>query len=1024
MVNDFDITKTPQYSQFIHISRYSRWLEEEKRRETWDETVQRYIDFWISRFPEYEKNLKKYKKYIKQFKVMPSMRALTSAGPALDKHEVAGYNCAFTAVDNQKVFDEILYILMCGTGVGFSVERQYINKLPEVAEEFYDSDTTIIVPDSKKGWASSLRELISLLYSGKVPKWDLSRLRPAGARLKTFGGRSSGPEPLNELFEFTVNLFKKAAGRKLSSIECHDLVCKIADIVVVGGVRRSALLSLSNLSDDRMRLAKSGQWWIENQQRQLSNNSACYSEKPEFEIFLKEWLSLYHSKSGERGIFSLVAAQKKANENGRRDGSLIAGTNPCSEIILRIAQFCNLTEIVIRSEDTLEDLIEKAKVATIFGTFQATLTNFKYLRKVWKRNTEEERLLGVSMTGIMDHPILGTECDEAKEWLTKIKEICIDTNKRWAKKLDIAQSAAVTCVKPSGCRPKDSLTCTDQGILTLEELLENHGNNEKWGDIEGVGVYQENASVNKISKTYVNGISDIIKIRLSYNLELESTPNHKWFVKQRYMRNKLNKYIDVNKWVRADEIKENDILDISMEAYRKESESVLNTIEKIDFVKHSSNKFEFKQPKHMNPDLAWLIGYFYGDGCLSENKFRIRFMDNNISNLEKVVKILKENFGILTNINKASQERNAWILEKGSVELYSWMMKNEFNKEKMLIPRKIRESSKESIIAFYAGLLDSDGCISYQNEKAKFIFTTAYDDFAKQLQNVAWAVGLGVGRSLNKEGENFQNNKNIWMLTSCSYQDKKSIQTLKKHSQKASKVRNWVFEDSQHSLILGKVISTKISENPIETFDIEVENKHWYYAGCVKSHNTVSQLVNSSSGIHARFSDHYIRRVRIDKKDPLCEFMIAKGFPGEQDVMNSQAWVFEFPIKSPQNSTKVNEETALEQLKIWKQYQDYWCEHKPSCTVYYTDNDFMDVGSWVWKNFDEISGISFLPYSDHVYRQAPYEAISAEKYAELSKKMPEEVDWTSLSDYEKEDSTKASKELACSAGVCEVVDLL
>ena len=628
------------YGEFIHLSRYARWLEDEKRRETWDETTHRYTKFFADRFPEHEKEILKLQKYITQKKVMPSMRCLMTAGPALARDNVSGFNCAFTAIDHPKAFDEILYILCCGTGVGFSVERQYVTKLPEVAEEFYATDTTVVVPDSKIGWATSFRELLSLLWSGKVPKWDLSRLRPAGARLKTFGGRSSGPDPLDDLFNFTVALFKKAAGRKLSSIECHDLVCKVAEIVVVGGVRRSALLSLSNVSDDRMRTAKSGQWWIESGQRALANNSAAYTERPELSVFLKEWESLYASKSGERGIFSRVASKKQAEKCGRRDfEGYEFGTNPCSEIILRSAQFCNLSEVVIREKDTLEDLKEKVRVAAIFGTLQSTLTNFRYLRKIWAKNTEEERLLGVSLTGIMDHGVMCGKGDQeiTKAWLKELKEVAVATNKKWSKKLGIEPSVSVTCTKPSG---------------------------------------------------------------------------------------------------------------------------------------------------------------------------------------------------------------------------------------------------------------------------------------------------------------------------------------------------------------------------------------------------TVSQLVNSASGIHARFSPYYIRRVRIDLKDPIYEFMVSKGFPGEQDKMNPNAWVFEFPIKSPDTSVMVDDIGALEQLEIWKLYQDHWCEHKPSATVYYTDQDYMDVGAWVWKNFDSISGVSFLPKSDHVYVQAPYEAISKEKYTELVSKIPTDVNWSDLVEFEKEDNTKAAKDLACSGGVCEVVDLV
>lgn len=434
------------YQEYIHKSRYARWREEDNRRETWKETVQRYIDFWKGRDQIDDKTAKLLYDSIYNLEVMPSMRCLMTAGEALDRDNMAGFNCSYIAVDHIRVFDEILYVLMCGTGVGFSVERQAVNKLPEVAEEFHETDTTIVVRDSKIGWAKAYRELVSLLYSGQIPSWDVTGLRPKGARLKTFGGRSSGPDPLVALFHFTVTTFKNAAGRKLTSIECHDIVCKIAEIVVVGGVRRSALISLSNLSDDRMRHAKSGNWWETNGQRALANNSAVYTERPEFETFLEEWLSLYKSKAGERGIFSRVASKNQAAKNGRRESDHSFGTNPCSEIILRSAQTCNLSEIVVRSTDTFEDLKRKAEVATILGTLQSTLTNFRYVRSIWKKNTAEECLLGVSMTGIMDHPILsgkqktGTWFDhpnmiDLPDTLEKLKNVCIKTNKEWANKL-------------------------------------------------------------------------------------------------------------------------------------------------------------------------------------------------------------------------------------------------------------------------------------------------------------------------------------------------------------------------------------------------------------------------------------------------------------------------------------------------------------------------------------------------------------------------------------------------------------
>ena len=624
-----------QYQQFIHKSRYARWLPEEGRRERWDETVNRYVDFWKDRGQINDKEALKLFNAIFNLEVMPSMRCMMTAGEALNKDNVAGFNCSYLHIDSPRSFDELMYVLMCGTGVGFSVERNFINKLPVVAETFHKTDSVIVVSDSKIGWASAFRELISLLYAGKIPKWDMGKVRESGARLKTFGGRASGPEPLDDLFHFCVGIFQKAAGRKLTSIECHDVCCKIADIVVVGGVRRSALISLSNLSDPRMAKAKNGNWWDTEGQRRLANNSVAYTEKPDFESFLAEMQNMYESKAGERGIFSRVAAQKIAARNGRRDPEQDFGTNPCSEIILRSNQFCNLSEIVVRPDDDLASLKRKCEVAAIIGTLQATLTDFRYLRNVWKRNTEEEALLGVSMTGIMDHYLLSKgDSPDLEKWLEQIRDVAIKTNEKWATKLGINQSAAITCVKPSG---------------------------------------------------------------------------------------------------------------------------------------------------------------------------------------------------------------------------------------------------------------------------------------------------------------------------------------------------------------------------------------------------TVSQLVDSASGIHPRFSEHYIRRVRSDKKDPLAQFMSAAGFPVEQDLMSQASLVYSFPVKSPEGCTTVKQVGAMEQLKLWKAYQNGWCEHKPSITVYYTDDEFLEVAQWIWDNFDLCSGISLLPYSDHVYQQAPYEDIDAEKYEELLAAMPEGVNWDDLEHFEKEDNTTGSQELACVGGACEIV---
>ncbi len=629
------------YQEFIHLSRYSRWLPEKGRRETWGETIERYFDFFQDHMEEMHgykinKSLKsKLEEAILECKVMPSMRCLMTAGEALKRENIAGYNCSYVAIDRVQAFDEILYVLMNGTGVGFSVERQFVSKLPVVAEEFFPSDTVIKVADSKLGWAKAFKELIGLLYIGQVPKWNLSKVRPAGTPLKTFGGRASGPEPLNGLFNFATRIFKNAAGRKLSSIECHDIVCKIAEIVVVGGVRRSALISLSNLSDDRMRHAKSGQWWENDGQRALANNSACYTEKPDMGIFMDEWKSLYDSKSGERGIFNRASATEQAARNGRRNTEGHEyGTNPCSEIILRNREFCNLSEVVVRPDDTKETLLEKVELAAVLGTFQSTLVNFKYVSKEWKKNCEEERLLGVSITGIMDNPLTNGKEGDIESLLKELKERAVKTNAKIAKEIGIPQSAAITCVKPSG---------------------------------------------------------------------------------------------------------------------------------------------------------------------------------------------------------------------------------------------------------------------------------------------------------------------------------------------------------------------------------------------------TVSQLVDAASGIHARHNPYYIRTVRGDKKDPLTQMMVDAGFPVEDDIMNpGHTSVFSFPMKAPDHAVFRTDMTAIEQLELWLAYQKHWCEHKPSVTITVKENEWMEVGAWVFDNFEWMSGVSFLPFSDHSYQQAPYQDCDMEAYKGMLSKMPRSVDWSALAGYETQDMTVGSQELACTAGGCEI----
>lgn len=627
------------YQEVIFKSRYARWLDTENRRENWDETVNRLVGYYQFLGNKdkifFDEDYKLLFDAIYNLEVMPSMRALMTAGPAMDRCHVPAYNCAYLPVDSPRSFDETMYILMCGTGVGFSVEDDYVRQLPRISEEFADTDTIIRVADSKEGWAKSFRELISLLIAGQVPRWDVSSVRPAGARLRTFGGRASGPEPLVDLFQFAVRLFKGAAGRRLTSIECHDLMCKIADIVVVGGVRRSAMISLSDVTDDRMRVAKTGEWWNVAGHRRLANNSAVYNHrKPDTDLFMKEWKALYDSKSGERGLFSRYACQRIAGRNGRRNPDFDFGTNPCSEIILRPFQFCNLTEIVVRAGDDLEALKRKARVASILGTIQSTFTDFRYLRKIWRQQCEEERLLGVSLTGICDN----LQLLDDPEVLNTIKQVVIDTNVEWAARLGINPSTATTCVKPSG---------------------------------------------------------------------------------------------------------------------------------------------------------------------------------------------------------------------------------------------------------------------------------------------------------------------------------------------------------------------------------------------------TVSQLVDAASGLHARHSPYYLRTIRADNKDPLTEFLRVSGVYSEADVMSPHnTTVFYFAVKSPDGAVTRERQGALEALDLWKHLQDNWCEHKPSATINVKEDEWMDVGAWVFRNFDTLSGVSFLPYDGGSYKQAPYQEITEEQYNEWLEKHPApSFDWTDLQKYEHEDHTTSSQELACTGGVCEVVSV-
>ena len=631
-------TMTP-YATYIAKSRYSRFLDDKGRREHWEETVARYFNFM-------EKHLKDKHQYtlspalryeleqaVTNLEVMPSMRSIMTAGDALERQNIAGYNCSYLPIDDPKAFDEAMYILLCGTGVGFSVEQKYVNKLPEIPEKLYDSNTTIVVKDSKEGWAKALRQIIALLYAGEIPKWDVSAVRPAGTRLKTFGGRASGPEPLVELFKYVIAKFKGAVGRKLHTIECHDILCKVGEVVVVGGVRRSAMISLSDLGDDRMAHAKAGNWWDGNGQRALANNSAVYEVKPDVGQFMREWSNIYESHSGERGIFNRYASELQAEKNGRRSLDKEWGTNPCSEIILRPYQFCNLSSVIVRNGDDMDRLRNKVRLATILGTFQSTMTHFPYLRKIWQTNTEEERLLGVSMTGILDNPLLNSAYDlDLPKRLEELKNVAIDTNARMANDLGIPVSAAITCVKPEG---------------------------------------------------------------------------------------------------------------------------------------------------------------------------------------------------------------------------------------------------------------------------------------------------------------------------------------------------------------------------------------------------TVSQLTGTASGIHPQHSQYYIRRVRSDNKDPLTNFLKSQGFPSEPCVMKPDSTtVFSFPQKVGEGAVLREDLSAVEHLDLWLVFQRHWCEHKPSVTISVNENEWPKVGAWTWDHFDEVTGVSYLPYDGGTYRQAPYEEINAGEYLQMALEVPKFIDWEAF--IEGTDNVEGAQMLSCTAGACEI----
>jgi ribonucleoside-diphosphate reductase alpha chain len=1021
------------YQTFIATSRYSRWRDDLGRRENWEETVSRYFDFFYNRLvdsgkmtTEIEKELEECKLAVLNLEVLPSMRALMTAGKALERDEVAGFNCSYVAIDHPHAFDEILYVLTCGTGAGFGVESEDVAKLPEVPSEFHPTDSVIVVADSKIGWATAYRELISMLYAGKIPKWDVSKIRPAGARLKTFGGRASGPDPLVRLFDFTVKVFTGAAGRKLKPIECHDIVCKVAEIVVVGGVRRSALISLSDLSDPEIRHCKSGNWWENNVQRALANNSAVYNAKPDIGQFMEEWLSLYRSGSGERGIFNRHAVKKYISELPNRDSDYRFGANPCNEIILRSAQFCNLSSVQISPKDTVDSLKRKVKVATILGTLQSSLTNFRYLRKVWKRNSEEERLLGVSFSGICDNSMMSNyKSEDLKNALSELREYAREVNKDWAGRIGIAESTAITCVKPEGCRPISAITVTDKGILTMEEFLEisDHEIGDDWSSMKSPVSVMQRSERAPVGQTYANGFSEVLEITMNYGQTVRSTPNHKWFIEKEHLGG--NRIRMINDWAEAKDIKPGYVIATNTMAYRSEVPYRFRSINKHHISTHGDIQ-DIQQPVEMDEDLAWFLGYLWGDGCMSTGKYRLRWIDSGEDNLSKIKRILQDKFG-LNSTMKSCSDRRAYTLEVGSKLLWHWLIKNHVWKYMEdggieFIPRCVRQSSWKHIVAFFAGLVDADGHATTDPDGVGIAtWTTADERLAKHVQSTLFACGINMGRSLNSRGENHQGRKRMFLcgIGAGCRSDAFDVLLANSNKFKAVGCDTWRMT-GEPNLVIGKVKSVN-SVGVMPTFDIQVDGEPWYYDGAFKSHNTTSQLADRASGIHPRYSKYYIRTVRADKKDPLAIMMKDAGFPVEDDITKPDStYVFSFPMKSPDSSILRDDMTAIDQLELWLTYKKYWADHTVSCTIYVREHEWVDVAAWVYKHFDDISGLSFLPHSNHVYKQAPYTECTKEEYEKALAAMPPSIDWSALALYERSDETTGAQEMACTAGGCEL----
>ena len=976
------------YSTFIIQRTYTRFDDNLGRRETWEEAVNRYANFLSEKVPSpLQGTFKEAIQAIKDKQIMPSMRLLWTAGRAAQQDPVCAYNCGFIAVTDIKVFSEMMYLLMNGVGVGFSVERQFICKLPEVSSEQYpDQAQCYTVEDSKEGWALTYKSLIRDWYHGIPSTWNVSKVRPKGTPIKGFGGRASGPEVLVDLFNFTKNIIYYASGRKLNSKELADIICKIADIVIAGGVRRSATICLSNLSDQRMKHFKEGQFWQENPQRQLANISVAYTEKPDVIAFMEEMRALIVSNTGERGLINVEAFP----DEGMR-------TNPCGERVLRSRQLCNLTEVVVDYGITYEELARRITLATFLGTLQATLTEFntKVLSKDWVKNTKEDAMLGVSLTGVSN--ITWNPHD-----LEKLQDLAKAKNKEYAQIFKINPAYGITCNKPSGCQTPETLLITNKGILTLEEIGDIHG--DTWQEHDLV-IAQEKDSA-KSTKFYNNGKTLVKRLYMASGVNLEATLNHQYRVLDK------GQYV----WKAVKDIVEGDIIPYRVGGYGESTQQhFYQSLITTEAPYHNCKPII--QPLKLNEDIAYLLGLYTGDGSNHGKGIRIAGNYKDQAPLIKAMDIAKKHFGIEGTIYTRNKGENA-DLYLNSTWLLSFLQANGLSKDKtefIDIPKLIRMSPKSVIEAFIEGYADADGCVTAQGE---IVICTISEKMAKTLPIVWRAIGQDCTVKLMPPTQTSWGSKMRYRITAIKGRQGD-------YCKDTQRVKHFKELDTLNLTTLNPDTVIGVEYYESTTHDIEVPENNTYVANSYISHNTVSQVVGVPSGIHPDYAPFYIRRVRVSRADPICTLLVDSGVPYHPEVgtnlEDATTYVFEWPTKS--NSLRVrNNCSALEQLRYYKLFKKYWCDERgnPSCTIYVKDNEWIEVINWLFNNWEYIGGLSFLPYSTGVYRLTPYEEITEEQFHKLCDKFPN-IDYSKLAEYEREDRTEGSKEYACSAGGCELI---